>query len=388
MGRRRDHEYNWTAVPPNMTRLQASELMKRVLAVETKIGVLASVHLEKVDLARGVHAELARSIYPWIFDCHDVVMGDMNTTWRQMIGAEDPTRSTQSKGSTKRVASIHSAAWVSAETHACVHRPSYLPNAAREDRAAIEPAAFDQVIVTRPLCVELLKSQPGKKLTSCKVPRSLMHSLKWPSDHTSVVAAVRNGDLILVVATWNVADPLYFGRFHEGPEVGFEWQPESERLSAIEAHVTELLDCADAVGLQEVPADLVARLVRLGATCGFQVHWVAAPSQLDEDLFGQCVGRRGCSTSEERMSSSALANLPPVAHDMLLVRYVSLKTPPSTLEGSLAAALLSSMQQDVEAPPLKAKGYQTIEGTEEPTSVTMVETAEKIDVVPESWEDL
>ena len=65
-----------------------------------------------------------------------------------MIGAEDPTRPAHSKAAARAVASINAGAWVAATTHACVHRPSYLPGTRvmRDDQRPIEPKAFDLMV--------------------------------------------------------------------------------------------------------------------------------------------------------------------------------------------------------------------------------------------------
>ena len=177
--------------PPEMAPAVATELWKRLLQAETTIGVVGSVHLEKVGPER--NRTLARTVYRWIFDAHDVVMGDMNCKWQYMIEQD---------------------AAVDASTHAHATRPSYLPGLEQHslDRYTgkprpIEPPGFDIIVVTRPLAVELLPKQPGAKFTACKLPRSLMKSLQWPSDHTSVVATVRGkGSTSLTFATWNVAE--------------------------------------------------------------------------------------------------------------------------------------------------------------------------------------
>ena len=76
----------------------------------------------------------------------------------------------------------------------------------------VPPPAFDLMVVTRPLTVELFPKQLGAKLMSVENgPRSLMKTLKWPSSHTSVVATVKGTRAAerVTVATWNVADPVY-----------------------------------------------------------------------------------------------------------------------------------------------------------------------------------
>ena len=316
---------DWKLGPVGMDERDAKELSRRLLQCETTFGVVASVHLERVSMREGSNAELGRRVYSWIFDAHHVVLGDMNCEWRNMIGGahvdigRGPSRQSQPME-----------AWVKPDTHTAAVRPggTYLPGLTepkmprwKGDSVAITPPTFDLVVVARPLTVDLLPKQPGRKFTPAKLPRLLMKSLGWPSDHTSVVAIVKSMSLTsqhLTVATWNVADPFYFARFWPDAAFGFDFKEEDSRLNAIKHHVEQLLDLADVVGLQEVPADLVDRLVRCGLDRDFESQWVAAPSDQDTAWYDAAVGKRGCSSDVGGID--AALPLPPVAHDMLLAR--------------------------------------------------------------------
>lgn len=305
------------------------------------------MHLERVGVTE--NRTLARTLYRWIFDAHAVVMGDMNCRWQFMI-EED--------------------AAVKATSHTHATRPSYLPGMTNPSLdkytgkpRAVTPASFDMVVVTRPLSVELLPKQLGAKFTPCKLPRGLMQSIGWPSDHTSVIATARRGDgAVLTFATWNVADPIYFGQFWPDAAHGFDWQPESQRLDAIAEHVQQLLDAdCHVVGLQEVPSTLVSRLVVLGAARHYQVQWVAAPSKSGRcPWYSKAAGRRGCSTDE----GSTTDGMPPVAHDLLFAQLNVLKEPPL---------------------PVKSKPGA---GGEEAPETANDEGADDTDEIADSWEDL
>ena len=309
---------DWKCGPVGMDARDAKELSRRLLQCETTFGVVASVHLERVSMRNGSNMELGRCVYSWIFDAHHVVLGDMNCEWRNMIG-----------GAHLGEHSRPMEAWVKPDTHTAAVRTggTYLPGLTepkkprwKGDPVAITPPTFDLVVVARPLSVELLPKQPGRKFTPAKLPRLLMQSLGWPSDHTSVVAVVKSMSLTsqLTVATWNVADPFYFARFWPDAAFGFDFDQEDSRLNAIKGHVEQLLDLADVVGLQEVPADLVERLVRCGSGRDFESQWVAAPSEKDTEWYDSAVGKRGCSSAVGGIA--AALPLPPVAHDMLLAR--------------------------------------------------------------------
>lgn len=316
-----------------------------MLEVETTMGVVASVHLSRVNMRSGDNADLGRSCYSWIFDSHHIVMGDMNCEWRNMIGGAP----VDFGGGVRNAQPME--AWVKPTTHAAAVRPggTYLPGLQVEktprwkgDKVSIIPPAFDLVVVTRPLSVELLAKQPGKSFPSAKLPRALIHKLPpdgWPSDHTSVVATVKGQQCqgtahTLTVATWNVADPWYFGQFWPDAAFGFgrgvdlktfDQPTEDARLRAIEAHVRQLLAAADVAGLQEVPSTLLHALVRLGIEHDCDVQWQAHPSDKDAEWYDKVMAgaNRGRSSNVDDVVASG--SPPPVAHTMLFARKAVLK---------------------------------------------------------------
>ena len=186
------------------------------------------------------------------------------------------------------------------------------------------------MVVARPLTVKLLDKQPGVKFTPAKLPRLLMKSLNWPSDHTSVVAVVSTMRLStqLTVATWNVADPFYYGKFWPDATFGFDFEQEDTRLEAVVSHIEKLLNIADVVGLQEVPSELVVRIAHGGSIRDFEAQWVAARSEKDTKWYAAAVGKRGCSSTADRTP------VPPVSHDMLLARRDVLSTQRAERAGS------------------------------------------------------
>ena len=165
------------------------------------------MHLEKVNIARGINAGLGKRVYTWVFEAHHIVLGDMNAAWDVMSVRPSLERR---DGSTP--ASTYG--WVNPKTHQHATRESgtYLPGVEEVkvprfpgDVVAIKPSTFDNVVVHRPLTVYALPErrdrhakgprQLGAKFVPCKLPRTLMTSLPpdgWPSDHTSVQATVRS----------------------------------------------------------------------------------------------------------------------------------------------------------------------------------------------------
>ena len=318
---------SWKELPVDATSEMGKELLKRLLQCETTFGVIATVHLEKVEMWTGKNASVARTVYSWIFDAHHIVMGDMNCVWGNMIGGAPLDFGPNTSYDAME-------AWVNPLTHRAAIRPcgTYLPSVTEPkkprfpgDKITIAPPTFDIVVVAQHLKVELLpeKEQPGMKFLPAKLPRNLMNSLPWPSDHTSVVARVStmHSTSSLTVATWNVADPHYFGRWYPLADLGFIKSEEKSRLLAIDRHVSQLLRLADVVGLQEVPSALVETLARRGDLEGFEVQWAVHVSGKDE-LYEKLVGIRGCSSDEGGISAAMPP--PPAPHTMLFARYTVL----------------------------------------------------------------
>ena len=316
---------NWKEWPRGMTEKQATELSRRLLQCETTLGLVASVHLEKVSVRTGEHADVGRNIYSWIFESHHIVMGDMNCTWGSMIGGARLDYGSAASKPKPGLSGQTQEAWVKPVTHASATRKggTYLPGITVEkvrrwqgDKVTIDPPAFDIVVVSRPMQVAALAKQPGKSFQATKLPRKQMQTLGWPSDHTSVVAQVKipGSPQMMTVATWNVADPFYHSRFWPDADFGFDLEKEDSRLVSIERHVEELLGMADVIGLQEVPSDLVKRLVLKGMQHSFDIQWLCTPSDKDEEWYVVAVGRRGHS------SEGLPTLLPPTAHDMMFCR--------------------------------------------------------------------
>lgn len=285
---------NWQELPNGLTEAQKKELSTSVMRVSTIYGIVANVHLSKlsqVDLSR---------LYTWIFDAHHVVMGDMNTQWRKMIGGAP-----LDYGQGLRKEPVRQA-WVKPETHSAALREggTYLPGVKEAQTTEygrivpITPPTFDMIVVHRPLSVEILPKQPGKRFVPAKIPRKQMLCDRWPtdgwpSDHTSVVASVqvRGASAALVVATWNVADPWYYSKWWPDAAFGFDRAKEGERCDAIIEHLVVLLNVADVVGLQEVPSSLVSRLVRLGTNQKFEVQCMSRISDRDEEQYNTHAGK-------------------------------------------------------------------------------------------------
>ena len=326
------------------------ELKKRFLSSDTIIGKVASVHLEKViDDDKDLLQPLVRDYNKYIFKAHDVILGDFNTTWGHMIGIAPPSRQgyTDAKPKPKP-------AWLEDVVElASVSWGSYLPgiSLSKEERPAFPPQ-FDQIvyrktkgIVAMPCdkphspagdkCQRIEKSFDLRLPKGSRNPRSEMARLRWPSDHMWVVAILRGRMKKLKMATWNVADPTYFGRFHPLANLGFDWQPEQTRLTSVLTNIRRLLDDGVRVlGLQEVPAAIVHQVAALGAEYKAYTEWVAAPSKSDTENYTTWVGRRGSSprtgavprATRHRLDDETYKTaIAPVAHEVMMTRFDAMK---------------------------------------------------------------
>ena len=267
----------------------------------TIIGRVAVVHLSKVGskYSGALNSHLVKDEYGPLFKTTDVVLGDLNTTWQLM------TDSTKGCWGNAVVNSSHA-----------TRRSTYLPGHTDTKPAAYWPPAFNLVVARRPLSVTLLKQQVGPNLQRTKLPRKLIASHNWCSDHVPVIAVVRHPTTgaEVTVATFNVADPLYFGHFFPEAAHGFNhWENEKARLLAAFGIIKQLLGAADIVGLQEVPWRLVLGVTKLGVKQGFLVQWVSAPcTPIHDDL----AGISGSYTEDDE----GPMRIPKVPHLVLLVK--------------------------------------------------------------------
>eukprot|EP00965_Chrysotila_dentata_P238406 6202476-Pleurochrysis_carterae.AAC.2 len=333
MTSRRDIPCNWKHLP-DMPPSEKKSLLKRMLQCETKVAIVASVHLGRIEPG-DANCFRARIVYRWVFDAHDVVLGNMNSLWQHMIGGVelDTGRPKQ------RAHLVGPPGWLDAQTHRCAQRPngSYLPAVVtpkvarwKGDSTVVHPKGYDLVVAKAPFVLELAPQQQGPKWTPCKLPRNLMKSSGWPSDHVPIAAVVRSTLHPwlppLAVASWCCADCLYNARFHHHSDVGFGWQPEADRQKAIEKQVVSLLEVSDVLGLQQVPSSLVPRLAAHGVHRKCEVQWKAAPSDWDGVWYEKVAGQHGC--SRQPGAAAALSQLPPVPHIMMFAKHSVLAHPP------------------------------------------------------------
>ena len=208
---------------------QAQSWRSRVLVANGAHGRLAVAHLA----ALRNNTALAKTAHRWLFDTFEIVMGDFNAIHAQMLDVS-----------------------VDAVTHVHATMPSYLPSV--DYPVAAMPPSFDQVVVRRPLHVELAKRQVWRLQRVKQFPRKQMASRGIPSDHVPVEALVRTASVqseALRLATWNVADPFYYAQHHAAASaaVGFLVDFEDQRLRMVMDTIARLMERNHVLGLQEVP---------------------------------------------------------------------------------------------------------------------------------------
>ena len=321
------------------------EISKRFLSTDTIVGLVASCHLSRVwepderDLRRQVlNRPLVDAYNRYIFNSHDVIIGDFNATWANMIGAG-------MNGVFDNKQPNYKEAWMHDLELSSVSWPSYLPGILlAQDEFPARPPAFDQILCRVSKSILALPcNKPFEPAThrlhqiqrdfsihlpnGSRNPRSKMQYLSWPSDHMWVIAIVRSRMETLKVATWNVADPVYFSQFHPDAARGFGWQPEQARLASILYNIRRVFNNdVDVIGLQEVPAAILYDVVALATEFNAHTDWVAAPSTHDADNYEPYVGRRGSSAALAALSEAErAAALAPVAHEVLITRYRAMK---------------------------------------------------------------
>jgi hypothetical protein len=238
---------------------QRTRWRRRILVAHGPLGTIAAAHLASLHHNR----ELSETAHLWMFDSFDIVFGDLNAMFGSMLDVS-----------------------VKAITHAHASMPSYLP--ANDYHEARPAPAFDQVVVKRPLGIRLATVQMWKLQLVKLSPRKQMISRAIPSDHVPVEAIVngtKHGSGVLRLATWNVADPFYFGRFHRNNDVatvGFRRDLEDERLRLVLAALETLLDRNDAITLQEVPRRISEEVANAAKRRHWLVSGTVTPATSDE----------------------------------------------------------------------------------------------------------
>jgi len=238
---------------------QRKRWRERVLVAHGPLGSIAVAHLGSMH--HNVH--LAKTAHRWLFDAFDIVIGDFNAQFGSMLDVS-----------------------IDAVTHASATHPSYLP--AVDYKQAAVPPSFDQAVVKRPLSVRLAAQQMWKLQRIKLNPRKQMLSRSIPSDHVPVevvVCGTQQTAPTLRLATWNCADPWYFGAFHKNGSTattGFVPEYEEDRLELILEAIETLLDRNDVVGLQEVPRAVAQEATAAAKSRNWSISGIVTPAAADE----------------------------------------------------------------------------------------------------------
>lgn len=208
-------------------------------------------------------------VYPQmqaIFKEYDIIAGDMNAGWHRLI---KPTK-------------YNRKSLIDPKNPGYVYNPiSYLtpvqPLDPRDARLDMVFCKYEQPI---PIDVKVSFNDFHNHTT----PRHLMKVLGFPSDHRPIKTSIDAVDDIgntktLILAFWNVSDPVYWSKFYPTALIGYELEGDSTneieardekqgidmkkehiRLESILQWVDYLLENCDVLGLAEVPARLISDL--------------------------------------------------------------------------------------------------------------------------------
>lgn len=186
-----------------------------------------------------------------IFEEYDIIAGDMNAGWHRLI---QPT-----KYSKKPL--------VNSKKPGYVYGPiSYLtpvqPSDPRDARLDMVICKYEQPI---PINVGVTFDEFHKYET----PRLLMKALEFPSDHRPIKAHIKMEEGQLILAFWNVSDPVYWSKCYPTAMDGYDLvandgkidaKKEHDRLESILKWVDYLLENCNILGLAEVPIRLIPDL--------------------------------------------------------------------------------------------------------------------------------
>lgn len=220
-----------------------------------------------------------------IFEYYDIIVGDMNAGWHRLI---KPT-----KYSKKSL--------INPKNTGYVYNPiSYLtpvqPSDPRDARLDMVVCKYNQPL---PIDVGVSFDEFHKH----KTPRQLMRVLGFPSDHrplkTSIEAEDDYGEKhVLILAFWNVSDPVYWSRYYPAALEGYElegdgytdlagvddnaidMQKEHNRLESILVWVDHIMDNCNVVGLAEVPVRLISDLQMLAKKHGMSMEYRSEHSDI------------------------------------------------------------------------------------------------------------
>lgn len=196
-----------------------------------------------------------------IFNKYDIIAGDINAGWHRLI---KPTKYNQKP-------------LVDPKYPDYVYNPiSYLtpvqPSDPRDTRLDMIICKYEQ---PNPIDIGISFNDFHKY----EKPRHLMKILGFPSDHrpikTSINVELNGNNETLILAFWNVADPMYWSKIYPTANleeyISNEYEDlddkqeisikkEHDRLESILRWIDYLLENCDVLGLAEVPVKLIPNL--------------------------------------------------------------------------------------------------------------------------------
>ncbi len=141
-------------------------------------------------------------------------------------------------------------------------KPSYLfPK--KYVRKEVELPSFDNFIVfdksiKRHSTSSLIKL-PEKIMIN---PRKYMKQINSPSDHVPIIGSFNKKDKDIKISIYNVADPVFWGKYYDGAKQGFDvsQKGEDKRQIILSRLVEKIVKKTDLSFLTEVPVSFIGKI--------------------------------------------------------------------------------------------------------------------------------
>ncbi len=124
----------------------------------------------------------------------------------------------------------------------------------------VELPAFDNfIIIDDKISKSSIKSLIELPTTLNIDPRKYMVKIKSPSDHIPLVGNFYKNNENIKIGIYNVADPVFWGKFYESTKHGFDVSEkgETKRQQRLYDLIKQMVESTDLVFLTEVPSSFV-----------------------------------------------------------------------------------------------------------------------------------
>lgn len=212
-------------------------------------------HFDPIHKEKNAHAQMK----PIFAECN-IVIGDLNSGWYRLTGRNK----------------YNIVPLLQPGEFGHVYNPiSYLPSVRPNPRDASIDMIISKYIQPVPIDVGV----DFGRIADYSSPRDMMKDINFPSDHLPIKASLAGAGRI-VVAFWNVADPIFWSQFYPDAMNGFTMAGENVRLNSIVEWVNRLLEGCDILGLAEVPISLIPKLQNLAGGREMQIKYTSEHSDI------------------------------------------------------------------------------------------------------------